>query len=503
MTRQVAVATPSVIAADAAAFAARRGGNAVDVALAAAQVAINTEPGVCSLAGGGFVTVWAPGQAPVTFDGNVAVPGRDSQIATQDGRVASVTMRYGGGVTTLVGAGSVATPGTLAALYAAWDRFGAGEWRHTIEPAITAARHGFPLSTACHYYLTYSGEPIFSRSADSRAALYAGDRLLAAGDAVHVPHLAETLAMIAKDGPDVLYNGAIGARVLEYVQRHGGSLSLADLSRYEALCRPALTVPLGAWQVATNPPPAVGGAMLAAVLKSTVDKRAPGEPWQVALRDVLPRVLSFRRDRLDRSHDLDADSAALLRGVGIDASGTSGSTIHVSAVDSDGLGCAITASSGYGSGDMPEGTGLWLNNCLGEIDLNRLGLAAGSPGTRLMSNMAPSCARRGDDIISIGSPGASRITTALAQTLLPVLCDGVAISEAINAPRLHIEYAADDFVVAAEPGVLGLADDGVLWYDGLSMYFGGVGAAWHVDGRTGAAADPRRTGAIYAPTPSF
>ncbi|MEM8984073.1 MAG: gamma-glutamyltransferase [Pseudomonadota bacterium] len=499
MTLRVAVAAPSAIAAEAAAFAAKRGGNAVDVALAAAQVAINTEPGVCSLAGGGFVTVWAPGQGPFTFDGNVAVPGCGGGLDARDGTVESVSMRYGGGITTLVGAGSVATPGTLAALHAAWQRFGAGEWRHTIEPAIDAARNGFPLSTACHHYLTYSGAPIFSRSPDSRAALYDTDGLLGPGATVHVPHLAETLTAIARDGPAVFYEGPIGERVIAYVAKHGGSLNQADLTDYDAVCRPSLVVPVGAWQVATNPPPAVGGAMLAAVLKSAIDEQARGASLQGALLNVLPRILSFRRDTLDASHDLDADSAALLRSVGLAASGTSSATIHVSAVDSNGLGCAVTASSGYGSGDMPEGTGLWLNNCLGEIDLNRHGLAAGPAGSRLMSNMAPSCARRGSDIISIGSPGASRITTALAQTLLPALCDGVPIPAAIDAPRLHIEYSGAGFDLAAESGIAGLDGKDVRWYDDLSMYFGGVGAAWCIDEITGAAADPRRTGAIYAP----
>ncbi|MDH3532275.1 MAG: gamma-glutamyltransferase, partial [Gammaproteobacteria bacterium] len=106
MTR-VAVATTSQLAADAAGEVAARGGNAVDCALAAALMAMNTEPGVCALAGSAYITVWAPGHDPVTIDGNTAVPGRGRDAAGRGHGVSSVTLDYGGGITTLVGAGSV------------------------------------------------------------------------------------------------------------------------------------------------------------------------------------------------------------------------------------------------------------------------------------------------------------------------------------------------------------------------------------------------------------
>ena len=103
---------------------------------------------------------------------------------------------------------------------------------------------------------------------------------------------------------------------------------------------------------------------------------------------------------------------------------TSASTVHTSAVDDNGIACAITASSGYGSGEMPAGTGLWLNNCLGELELNRRGLDAGPPGQRLPSNMAPTIARREGAVLAAGSPGADRITTALHQFFINTLAAG-------------------------------------------------------------------------------
>ena len=494
MKTPFALAAPSTLAADAGRHIDACGGNAVDAAIAAALVAINTEPGVCALAGAGFVTLAGSNVPATTFDGNVTVPGQHGERAAEDGCVDSVDMAYGGGVTTLVGAGSVAVPGTLAALYAAWQRAGALPWRDVMQPAIDAARDGFPLSAACHYYLTYSGDSIFSRSPDSRAALYDGATLRPAGSTIRVPHLAESLTAIAANGPATFYRGELAARMLEHVAAGGGTLTETDLADYEAIARPALALALGDWRMATNPPPAFGGAMLAAVL-TELDKRNAEDAS--GLVEVLEAVLAYRRRVLDKSRNLERDVRALLATAGVRAPTGSGSTIHVSAVDANGLACAVTASSGYGSGDMPAGTGLWLNNCLGEIDLNRHGLAAGEPGTRLPSNMAPTCLARGNDVIAIGSPGASRITSALTQTLRAFTHQGVDLATAIAAPRLHVEYNDGGYTLAAERGVEGLDGHDVHWYDEPSMYFGGVGAASLLDGRLAGAADPRRTGAVF------
>ena len=145
---------------------------------------------------------------------------------------------------------------------------------------------------------------------------------------------------------------------------------------------------------------------------------------------------------------------------------------------------------------MPQGTGLWLNNCLGEIELNRRGLIAGPPGTRLPSNMAPTAARHGTQVLAIGSPGAGRITTALCQVLLNFVSLGMTLAEAVSHPRLHVEIREAGDRVAFEPG-LTMPRDGLPQrpFDSLSMYFGGVGAVLHDNGRGfEIAADPRRAG---------
>jgi gamma-glutamyltranspeptidase/glutathione hydrolase len=173
--------------------------------------------------------------------------------------------------------------------------------------------------------------------------------------------------------------------------------------------------------------------------------------------------------------------------------------VHTSVVDDSGLACAITASSGYGSGEMPTGTGLWLNNCLGELELNRRGFDAGPPGKRLPSNMAPSTARSSHQVLAMGSPGADRITTALHQFLINYIQLGHELADAVAHPRLHLEIDDSAMNIAVEPG-LDLPDTGisVTRYPEISMYFGGVVTALY-DSNSGfaVAADPRREGGTF------
>ena len=158
-------------------------------------------------------------------------------------------------------------------------------------------------------------------------------------------------------------------------------------------------------------------------------------------------VLDHRLDVLDLAEDLDAAGRELLAMVdrGWDpVANASGSTVHVSAVDADGIACAITASAGYGSGATVPGTGILLNNCLGEPELNRRGVHALPPGTRLGSNMAPSVGRHRDgSVLAIGSPGADRITTALLQVLGGYALGGLDLQAAVDSPRLHVRHLAD------------------------------------------------------------
>ena len=497
----VAVATTSQLAADAAHDVAANGGNAVDCALAASLLTMNTEPGVCALAGSAFITIWKDGEDPVTIDGNVAVPGSGLSAEQRGGGAVPVTMAYGGGIDTLVGPGSVAIPGSLAALEHAWKRYGAASWRDLFEPSINAARDGFPLSGACHYYLGYSGDLIFGRSEDGHGALHDAGKLVPAGTRIVVPHLADTLDSISREGAELFYRGELGATISNHCRDGGGALTRADLECYEALERVPLKSVVGDWQIASNPPPAVGGAVLAAMLSACSDLDAGGwsrENLQQLINTQLA-CLDYRKQRLDLADDVEAEAARLLdeaRSGRLLSRWTSASTVHTSVVDSSGTACAITASSGYGAGEMPAGTGLWLNNCLGEIELNRRGLDAGPPGARLPSNMAPSVARRDGAVLAVGSPGADRITTALQQFLINYLRFEMPLDDAVAHPRIHIDMSGEETRLMAEPGLdLPQTDLPVNEFPEIVMYFGGVGAAsWDANAGLSVAADPRREG---------
>jgi gamma-glutamyltranspeptidase/glutathione hydrolase len=498
----IAVATTSQLAADAAREVAAGGGNAVDCALAASLLTMNTEPGVCALAGSAFITIWPGDDDPVTIDGNVAVPGAGLAEEERGQGAVHVSIHYGGGIDTLVGPGSVSVPGSLAAIEHAWKKYGATSWEAIFAPAIRATRDGFALPAACRYYLGYSGDCIFDRSDDGHKAQHSEDGSLRdAGSTIVIPHLSDTLDAISREGARLFYDGEIAAAISDHCRDGGGMLTREDLSSYRAIERQPLRAEIGDWSIATNPPPAIGGAVLSAMLMACSDLH--DHVWNRATLEQLihsqQACLDFRKRNLDLANDVGAEAARLLESARTGrllSRWTSASTVHTSVVDSAGTACAITASSGYGSGEMPAGTGLWLNNCLGEIELNRRGLDAGPVGSRLPSNMAPSVARRNGSVLAVGSPGADRITTALQQFLINYLLFEMPLEEAIAHPRVHIDTSSEEVRLMAEPG-LDLPDTELPLhlFPSLVMYFGGVGAAVF-DSKTGlaTAADPRREG---------
>lgn len=497
---RVALATTSALAANAGQRVADAGGNACDIAIAAALMSANTEPGVCALAGGGYVTLGDSPASAVTFDGNVAVPGMGGSISPEAGSAPRVSMAYGGGIETLTGAGSIAVPGTLAALAAAWQHAGSLPWEILFEPVIEATANGFPLSSACHYYLQYSAAPIFACNADSRSALLNTDGTLkAVGDLVVVPDLANTLRRIAKVGADDFYRGETAKRICDWVGRRAGSLTSRDLDSYVAIKRRSVATGFSEWTIASNPPPAIGGSILAAMLVELDrnQKIAGSRNSNDELLRCFDTVLRFRDRELNKSQDLSRDSARLLDMAKADTLRTSASTVHTSAVDESGLACAITLSAGYGCGEIPPGTGLWMNNCLGEIDLNHFGLSARPIGRRLISNMAPTLAFSSGAALAIGSPGASRITTALCQVLNRFLMHEQSLSDAIAAPRAHLEYVDGAPQFSFERGFDMASEHNAKCYETMNMYFGGVGATLLQDAQLHAVADPRRTGGIY------
>ena len=503
--RRVAVSASTPLAAGAAARVADAGGNAVDSAIASTIVAMVTQPGIIGPGAGAFITVWPAAGDPVVIDAYAAVPGR-GLADTQRDFGERVWMAYGGGMETLVGHRSVAVPGAFAGLGKASEMFGALPWAEVVRPAVDICRAGFAYSAVSASYLAYAHEPIYDKDPASHAALHdESGEPLSAGAPVHIERLAESLETIAGEGPDSFLTGSIGALLADDMERHGGWITRDDLQQYEPIVREPIVVPVDEWLVATNPEPAIGGATLAAMLLLLDDH--PFDQWteaEVAHMAVVQRaVLGYRASTIDPAIDRSPAIKALLdRARVADLAGLLGSpsTVHQSTVDSNGLGCSITTSAGYGSGVMISGTGLWLNNSLGEIDLHPHGLAHLQPGDRLPSNMAPTVARRADGaVLSIGSPGASRITTAIAQVILNFVHLGMSLRDAVAFPRMHVELFDGQPSLAVEPGLPTAAVTGLALrrFPDISMYFGGVGVVlWDPISGMFPAADPRRSGDV-------
>lgn len=504
--RRVSIASASQLAAEAGGMVADAGGNAVDAAIGASICSMVTDPGIIAPGSGGFITIWPADDDPVVIDAYAEMPGRGlpTERFGRGGR--EIVMTYGGRTSTIVGYGSVATPGAFAGLRLAWERYGDAPWAQLFEPAIDAVKKGFPLSAAAAEYLGHSHELVFGWDPPSYDVIHHDNgRHLSTGDLVLIPDLADSLRQLAEEGTDALYGGDLGARIAAAVEEHEGVLTLQDLAEYEAIVRKPISVVVDDWTIATNAPPAVGGATMAAMLLLMGIRGF--DQWEAddvaRLVAVQNAVLTFRRNRLDELHDRGVEAARMLEMAGqgnLEGLSGSSSTVHTSTADSDGLGCSVTISAGYGSGAMVAGTGMWLNNSLGEMELHPGGFHGVEPGERLVSNMAPTVARsRHGAVLAIGSPGADRITTAISTTLVNFMHLGMSLSDSIDHARLHTEIFDGTPTVSYEPGIDVSAVQGfdLRRFPDLSMYFGGVQASlWDPLAGFFEYADPRRTGGV-------
>jgi gamma-glutamyltranspeptidase / glutathione hydrolase len=480
MRHATGIAGPSEIAVRAGREAVEAGGNAVDAAVAATLAALSTEVGIVGLDAGAFVTLWPPDGPPVVIDGGIAMPGIGQPGERFGAAGRPVTLDYGGGMHTVVGYGSVGVGGAVAALGEAASAHAILDWADLVRPARRHVAAGFPLGRASHTWLEYSHQHIFGWQAESHAVIHdATGNLLPPGSEITIPGLADTLGELGREGPEGFYGGHIGEQIAACIQAGGGLLGIEDRRAYRAQRREPKLCRLDGWSIAAPPPPSMGGAALAAMLSRLGG--ALGTEWTP---EAVAALATAQRDVFDE----------LLRRHGA----RSPSTVHISALDADGLGCAVTASSGYGSGVLVPGAGIWLNNCLGELELNPQGFHRLAVGERIASNMSPVVARSDTDaVLSLGSPGAERITTALLQVLLNFMCLGLSLEDSLKAPRLHVERAAEQWRAAVEPGLpLEALPIPYRLFDGLSMFFGGAGAVLRqADGSLVAAADPRRQGA--------
>jgi len=437
------------------------GGTAADAAVAAVLVCCVAETIYTGLGGGGFATYFDAATGEVTcLDFFVSVPGTDGDA--QSGPMIAVDVFFGGVPQVYsIGGASVAVPGVPAGLGEVHRRWGRLPWAEVVAQAAALAKSGVALPAA-HARTLVSCAPALAHG--EGAACYApNSRLLQGGDLLFHPGLATAMDGLASEGPSVFYTGAFANVLVDAVRAGGGALGPADLSSYRVLETPIDHASLAGYRVRARHD-----------LNRTVDTIASLPP---SLPDLAPSARAVA-------------VAATLRDRGQQKKGD---TTNVSVVDADGNACVITTTLGLGAAVWLPGLGVNMNSMLGEGELITDDLA---PGRRMSSNMCPLVVidKSGRLAVAAGSAGASRIRTALVDTLLGLLIDGLDMPAAIARPRFHV---VDD-TVHAEPGVPAesleaLAEAGwqINQWTELDHYFGGVTGV----GLGGAAGDPRRGGA--------
>jgi gamma-glutamyltranspeptidase/glutathione hydrolase len=451
-----AIAAGHPLTAAAGADVLRAGGNALDGCVAAAAVSWICESPLTGPGGGGFLLVHeARERRTRLLDFFVAVPERPA------GREDLLALAVDFGDTQQVfytGAASVAVPGVARGLWEAHARWGSVSWPELLAPAVRLAREGVVLDEP-RAFLHRILDGLLRHSAEGNA-FYGPDRALEVGERFAAPELAETIERLAAEGGECLYRGGLAERIAAHVP-----LTLTDLARYEVIEREPLETAFRGGAFRTNPPPSSGGRLLAAGLE--------------ALGGAAPTPLAIARAMEAQE---EARGAAAV-----------GGTTHISVVDGHGDAASLSCSLGSGSGVVVPGTGIHLNNMLGETHL----LGDERPGERLLSLMAPSLLlHEGRPRLVIGSAGSTRLHGAILQVVANVAGRGLGAEEAVEAPRIHLETGVVHCEDPAAADELEAAGYPVVRWRERNLFFGGVSAVEvKEDGSLAAAGDPRRGGA--------
>jgi gamma-glutamyltranspeptidase/glutathione hydrolase len=486
------VAAGHPLTAEAGARALREGGNAVDGAVAAMLMSWVTEPLLTGPGAGGYMLVAGAGEEPVLLDFFVAAPGHETD-GGERAPLVPVEVDFGGDARQIfhVGASSVGAFGCPAGIDEAMRRWGSLELAELAAPAAAMAREGVVLN-AEQAEVVHLLEAIL-RSTPEVEDLYApGGDLLGEGDLFRSAELGDTIERLGRDGCEPFYRGDIAAAVVAAVGARGGELTAADLCGYEALGRTPLRMGYRGRAVLTNPPPSAGGILLALSLRLL--DAAPAPPSAAMIVRAMEAAQQARTAQFD-SGLADPGFAQQLLGSRM------GATTHISVLDAAGRACSVTCTNGEGSGIVVPGTGIQLNNIMGEEDLNPLGFHTAPPGRRMPSMMSPTVVMRGGEVhVALGSSGSNRIRSALLQTIVAIVDHGLDAAEAVASPRVHLE----EDVISAEPGAaldeLHYEPYEVRHFRAPSMFFGGVQAVSRdpATAELDGGGDPRRGGVAVA-----
>jgi gamma-glutamyltranspeptidase / glutathione hydrolase len=460
----------------------KRGGNAVDAAVAVGFALAVTLPRAGNIGGGGFMLIHrADRNQTIAIDYREAAPAATTKEVFLDanGEADPFKSRYSGL--------AIGVPGTVAGLELAWRKYGSGKFSFAdlVAPAIALAHQGLTVDDDVADSLPLAARPLASHPSSARIYLRADGSVKQAGDHIALDDLAATLEAIAAGGAAGFYSGPVAQKIVDTVQAAGGRMTMADLAGYRAVERQPVSGTYRGYTVVSMPPPSSGGAHIIEILNilegfpiaeqglnsaASLHEMAEAEKLAYADRaawlgdpDFVKIPLAGLTSKAYAEHLralISPDRARPAADIrpGEPQRYESDQTTHFSIVDSDGDAVAntYTLNLPYGSGLVADGTGVLLNNELDDFAAkpgaaNVYGLLGGDanapgPMKRPLSSMSPTLVfKDGKLMMATGSPGGSRIITVVLQVIVNVIDHGLNVAEAQNAPRAHDQLFPDEF----------------------------------------------------------
>ena len=466
-----------------------RGGNAVDAAVAVGFALAVTYPRAGNIGGGGFMVIHLAKNRNLDYR-DVAIDYRETAPAAASATMFLDAKGEPDPAKSRDSALAVGVPGTVAGLALARQKYGSGKLSlaDLIAPAIRLAQQGFPVEDDTADSLPKARERLARWPSSAGIFLKDGGQPPQTGDRLLQFDLADTLKAIAQDGPRAFYQGRTAAQIADAVRKAGGIMTTDDLKNYRAVERAVVRGSYRGYDIVSMPPPSAGGVHLIEMLNILegydLGKLGRGEQ---SLHDMIEAMKRAYADRAVFMGDPDAvkmpvagllskkyaaalrasigtratPSADILPGQPADYEGRN--TTHFSVIDRDGnaVSNTYTLNFSYGLGLVADGTGVLLNNELDDFTAkpgtaNAYGLVGFNanlpgPGKRPLSSMTPTIVLKdGKPFLITGSPGGSRIISAVLQVIVNVIDFHMAVDQAVSAPRLHHQWQPDE--VVAEPG---------------------------------------------------
>jgi gamma-glutamyltranspeptidase/glutathione hydrolase len=481
VSRQGAVVSTSSFASDVGAAILKRGGNAVDAAVATAFALAVTHPSAGNIGGGGFMVIRPATGAAVTIDYRERAPLRSTPTMYLDS-TGKINRQL-----TATGYLAPGVPGTVRGLAAAHKRYGKLQWADVVMPAVSLAEKGFPLSEGLARSLNRVVSGSMARYPASVAAYgKTGGGEWQKGDTIVLKDLGRTLRAIATKGPDVFYKGWIADSIAASMAANGGLISKADLAAYQPRVRTPVRGTFRGYEVISMPPPSSGGVAMIEMLNilENFDLKSLGPRSPQTLHLM---VEAMRRAYLDRARHLgdpdfvkvpvtkltsksyaktlaasiDKEHASNSAELGRDivtqvASTESDETTHFSIVDSNGnaVSNTYTLEGGFGSHVVVSGAGFLLNNEMGDFNkkpgetnlTGDIGTPANviAPGKRMLSSMSPTIVTKNGKLFMVtGSPGGRTIINTVMEIVLSATEFGMDARQAVDAPRFHHQWLPD------------------------------------------------------------